>query len=181
MVLRRPMQRWKRRQGRLNPRVSRLHCLGWEMHLKLPKTPCWNLPEGNHTATCLDARINLENKNGKANEYLMLVFEVDIDDDDNVQYLAKRKYELPIKAGTPLLNDLNAWLGAEFLKKNRYFDSETLKGRTADISLVHIYNANYRNPFVHIQSIHAPGSLVVADEGPVIRSSDCRFRLEDVK
>ena len=150
------------------------------MRLQLPKTPCWNLPEGNHTATCLDARIHTENKNAKATDFLLLVFEVDIDDDDNVQYLAKRKYELPIKACTPLVNDLNAWLGVEFLKKNRYFDPETLKGKTADISLVHIHNDNYRNPFVHIQSIHGPGSLVVSEEEPVTRSSDCRFRLEDV-
>jgi len=145
------------------------------MRLQLPNTPCWNLPEGNHTATCLDARVTTENKHGKATDFLLLVFEVNINDDDNVQYLAKRKYELPIKPGTPLLNDLNAWLGAEFFKKNRYFEPEILKGKTADISPAHVHNDDYDKPFVYIQSIHAPGSLVVPYEQTGIRSPDGRF------
>src|ERR1035437_1449524 len=102
------------------------------MMLTLPKTTCWNFPEGSYTATCIDERTTPEYKNGKRKEWLLLVFEIEVDGDDNVQYLAKKKYELPIKHGSQLMNDLSGWLGADFLKKNRTFDADSLKGRKAD-------------------------------------------------
>src|ERR1035437_7820984 len=95
------------------------------MTLTLPKTTCRNCPEGNYTATCLDARTTTENKNGKLIVPLLLVFEIDIISNDDVQYLAKKKYDLPIKCGSHLLNALTAWLGADYLKKNRALDSES--------------------------------------------------------
>ena len=130
-----------------------------DMILELPKTPCWNCPEGNYTGTCIDARTTIESKNGKPTEQLLLVFEIDIDSDDNVQYLAKKKYDLPLKRSSHLMNDISAWLGADFLKKNRTLDAALLKGKKVGVSLVHIFNEGHDKPFVYLQSIHAPRAL----------------------
>jgi len=149
-----------------------------DMILELPKTPCWNCPEGNFTGTCIDARTTIESKNGKPTECLLLIFEIDIDSDDNVQYLAKKKYDLPLKRSSHLMNDISAWLGADFLKKNRTLDSECFKGKQADVSLVHINNEGHDKPFVYLQSIQASGALVGLDESSVspCQTNSLRFQ-----
>ena len=129
------------------------------MEMSLPKIPCWNCPEGNYSATCSGARIVTEKKNGKPTQFLLLVFEIDAGDEENVQNLAKRKYELPIKHGSPLMNDLTAWIGPDVLRNNRALNLALFEGKKADVSLVHIYNEGYDKPWVHIQTISAPGSL----------------------
>lgn len=126
------------------------------MQIALPRVPCWNCPEGQHSATCLDARVQSEIKDGKPVQTLLLVFEIDVNDDENVQYLAKRKYDLPIGIKSPLVTHLNEWLGSNWRKSNRQFDPELLKGRKAQVNLIHIRNASYPKPYVHIDSIWGP-------------------------
>ena len=149
------------------------------MKLILPKVQCWNCPEGNYPATCVGVREVTEVKNGKPVHLVQLVFEIDVGEDDNVRYLAKRRYELPVKAGSKLLDDLTGWLGEAFLRNHREFDPATLKGRQADLVLVHIHNEGYEKPWVHIESIHAAGSLVQMEESPP--PSPRLLRLEDIR
>jgi hypothetical protein len=154
------------------------------MKLTLPEVPCWNCPEGTFPATCRDVRITTELKNGRQTEFLLVVFEIDVDDDDNVQYLAKRKYELPMKTGSPLMNDLAAWIGADALKKQRQWDPTTLKGKRADVALVHIHNEGYPKPFVYVQTISAPGSLVpesVPESRTLIPDNPQFLRLDNIR
>lgn len=126
------------------------------MTIDFPQVPCWNCPEGTHSATCLESRVTSEMKDGKRVDYLLLVFHVHIDTVENIQYLAKRRYELPLKSSSPLVEDLTGWFGHDFLKRNKRFDPASLKGQKATISLVHIHNEGYPKPFVHIKSISAP-------------------------
>ncbi len=152
------------------------------MKLTLPKVPCWHCPEGTFPATCRDVRITTELKNGRQTNSLLVVFEIDVDDgdDENVQYLAKRKYELPMKAGSPLMNDLAAWIGADALKKQRQWDPMTLKGQRADVSLVHIHNEGYPKPFVYVQKISALGSLV-PESRTLIPDNPQFLRLDNIR
>ena len=148
------------------------------MIIELPKTFCWDCPEGNFTATCIDARTTTEYKNSKRKEWLVLLFKIEIDDDNQVEYRAKKRYELPIKHGSQLMNDLSGWLGPDFLKKNHTLDSECFKGKQADVSLVHINNEKHDKPFVYIQSIQAPGALAEVDQSPVVpcQTNSLRFQ-----
>jgi len=89
-----------------------------------------------------------------------------------------------MKAGSPLINDLAAWIGADALKKQRQWDPTTLKGQRADITLVHIHNKGYPKSFVYVQTISAPGSLV-PESVPECRTSipdnPQRFRLDNIR
>lgn len=150
------------------------------MYIEIPQFTSWNCPEGRHSATCLDARITSEPKNGKLVQFLKLVFEIHVDTDENVQYLAKRNYELPMKHLSPLAQALTGWLGADFVRKNKTLDPSVLKGRKAVVGLGHIHNPKYPNPFVNIESI---SSSEEGDEAPNPShvSNPIQFQLENIR
>ncbi len=148
------------------------------MNIEIPKQQCWVPPEGNYPATCLDAGPIQRRNEGNWEDWLRLIFEVHVDDDRNVQYLAQKKYRLPLMPGHDLLQDLIGWLGRDFLEKKSKLDPSTLKGKDADLQLVHITNERYEKPFVYIRSIHSQGSLLSADEPAVIRAPFLKLNLD---
>jgi len=122
------------------------------MNIELPKTTCWICPEGEFKATCIEAN--------QRDTCLKLIFEVHVNENHNVQYLAQKRYPLPIKPGSELPSDLERWLGKDFLKRTRSIDPSMLKGLEADLELLHTHNDNYPDPFVFVNGIYAPGTLV---------------------
>ena len=111
---------------------------------------------------------------------MKLVFEIHVDTDENVQYLAKRNYELPMKHRSPLAQALTGWLGVDFVRKHRTVEPSVLKGRKATVSLAHIHNDKYPNPFVHIESVSAPEEEEEAPT-PSHQANPFQFRLENVR
>ena len=122
------------------------------MNIELPRSASWICPEGDFKATCIETR--------QSETCLKLIFEVHVNPNHNLQYLAQKRYSLPVKPGSELPSDLERWLGKDFLKRNRSFEPSGLKGLEADLALVHVHSDNYPDPFVAVWGIHAPGTLV---------------------
>ena len=130
----------------------------------LPKRPSYDLPEGGYRVFLRDAfEINQSDKTGRVGKTLRLVFQITSLKHPRYTYLAGKNYSQ--SDATKLANDLDSWLGDELTKlvdKNGAISIEkieALKGREADIDVVHIDN-DRTTAFRHIQRILPPGTLV---------------------
>ncbi len=130
----------------------------------LPKRPSYDLPEGGYRVFLRDAfELSQSDKNGRAGKTLRLVFQVTSLKHPRYTYLAGKNYCQ--SDATKLANDLDSWLGddlAKLVDKNGAISIEkieALKGREADIDIVHIDN-DRDTAFRHIQRILPPGTLV---------------------
>lgn len=131
----------------------------------LPKKPSYDLPEGSYHVFLRDAfEINKSDNKGREGQNLRLVFQITSLKHPRYTYLAGKNYSL--SDAKKLANDLDSWLGSELDKlvdKNGAISIEkieALKGREADIDVVHIDNDDYGTAFRHVQRILPPGILV---------------------
>ena len=131
----------------------------------LPKRTSYDLPEGGYRVFLRDAfeTTQTDKKTGRAGKVLRLVFQITSLKHPRYTYLAGKNYSQ--SDATKLANDLESWLGDELNKlvdKNGAISIEkieALKGREADIDVVHIDN-DRNTAFRHIQRILPPGTLV---------------------
>ena len=131
----------------------------------LPKRPSYDLPEGSYRAFLRDAfeTTQTDKKTGRAGKVLRLVFQITSLKHPRYTYLAGKNYNQA--DATKLANDLESWLGDELTKLVDKHGAisiekiEALKGREADIDVVHIDN-DRETTFKHIQRILPPGTLV---------------------
>jgi hypothetical protein len=129
----------------------------------LPKKSSYDLPEGSYRVFLQNAFEHKQSDKGRAGQVLRLVFQVVSLKHPRCTYLAGKNYSLSDAA--KLANDLDSWLGDELNKlvdKNGAISIEkfeTLKGKEADIDVVHIDN-DRDTAFRHVQRILPPGTLV---------------------
>ena len=123
----------------------------------LPKKNSYDLAEGSYRVFLKEVFTLKQSDKGRADEILRLVFQVTSLRHPRIVYLAGKNYNL--SDAKKLANDLDSWLGDELdklLNANGALSLEkieTLKGRTADIEVVRIYNDTHDTAFRHIQKL----------------------------
>jgi hypothetical protein len=100
---------------------------------------------GRYRAKCIDVRDKeIPTRKGPVKGQ-RIVWEIDVPGNDNVQYLVGKNYEATLAKNSLLRNDLISWFGHDI--KVRQFDTATLKGKEAIITVQDIENEGRANPY----------------------------------
>jgi hypothetical protein len=115
------------------------------MLIPVEPTDSYDIEPGRYKATCTEIR-EIEKQTRKGTQKnLRLVWELDIPGTENVRFLAGKNYEPTLAKDSTLRNDLRSWFGHDI--KVRNFDTATLKGREAIITVQDIENEGHANPY----------------------------------
>jgi hypothetical protein len=105
----------------------------------------FDVEPGRYKATCIDVRDkDIPTRKGTVKGQ-RIVWEIDVPGTDNVRYLVGKNYEPTLAKNSPLRNDLTTWFGHDI--KVRNFDTATLKGKEAIITVQDIENEGWENPY----------------------------------
>jgi hypothetical protein len=105
----------------------------------------YDIEPGRYRAKCIDVRDkDIPTRKGIVKGQ-RIVWELDIPGTDNVRYLAGKNYEPSLAKDSTLRNDLRSWFGHDI--KARQFDTATLKGKEAIITVQDIENEGHDKPY----------------------------------
>jgi hypothetical protein len=111
----------------------------------------FDVAPGRYRARCTDTR-EIEKQTRKGTQrFLRLIWELDVPGAQNIRYLVGKNYEPSLAKDSPLRNDLRSWLGHDI--NVRQFDTATLKGKEAIITVQDIENEGWGNPYHHVAKI----------------------------
>ena len=119
----------------------------------------FDVEPGRYRATCTEVR-EIEKQTRKGTEkFLRLIWELDVPGADNVRYLAGKNYKPSLAKDSQLRSDLITWFGHDI--NVRQFDTATLKGKEAIITVQHIENEGRDKPFCWVSRVEP---LVTEDD-----------------
>ena len=111
----------------------------------------FDVEPGRYRATCTEVR-EIEKQTRKGTEkFLRLIWELDVPGAENVRYLAGKNYEPTLAKDSVLRNDLRSWFGHDI--NARQFDTATLKGKEAIITVQDIENEGWPKPYHHVARV----------------------------
>ena len=121
------------------------------MLIPVPPKDSYDVEPGRYKATCTEIR-EIEKQTRKGTQKnLRLVWELHIPGAENVRYLAGKNYEPTLAKDSTLRNDLRSWFGNDI--NARQFDTATLKGKEAIITVQDIENEGWANPYHHVAKV----------------------------
>jgi hypothetical protein len=130
-------------------------------NITIDKEVTFDLPSGVHKATLTNVKPFYKQAAKGKQDWIRLLFEVDIQGMENLDCRAGRNFMLSFKAGSDLRNFLSPLLGSDFFKQNsaRTIDLEKLLiGRTGMVELSHFIGEQYDKPLVVVEKF-APVNL----------------------
>ena len=132
----------------------------------IPKEETYDLPEGRFRAHLVSARMQTKFTNGKAQQLVRLLFEVDIPSLSMKRKIpmAGRSFTFELKRRSELRGFIENWKGTNLLASTTTFDIEQLVGQSGDIVLIHHHNPNHPRPIVQVDSMHVAGSLRLTEK-----------------
>jgi hypothetical protein len=135
---------------------------------KIPPVTTFDLPEGLYHATLTQYRPMTKQTKKGPQEWVRLLFEVQIPEMANQIPCAGRNFQLDLNAGSDLRNFLEVWLGSDFFKEksNQELNFDTLMGKGADVKLSHYLGGDYEKPLVIIDNAFPLNSQKVAESKP---------------
>ena len=80
-----------------------------------------------------------------------IVWEIDVPGNHNVRYLVGKNYEATLAKHSTLRNDLRTWFGQDI--NAHQFDTATLKGKEAILTVQDIENEGWANPYHHVAKV----------------------------
>ena len=111
----------------------------------------FDVEPGRYKAKCIDVR-DKEIPTGKGPvKGQRIVWEIDVPGNDDVQYLVGNNYEATLAKNSLLRNDLISWFGHDI--KVRQFDTATLKGKEAILTVQDIENEGWPKPYHHVARV----------------------------
>lgn len=125
------------------------------LNIELEKEVTFELPEGVFEATLMDIRPFTKQTIKGKQDWIRLIFEVQIPGKERLDCRAGRNFVLSFKGGSDLRNFLTSVLGRKFFLDNsaKTIDLEKLiKGSTGQITLSHFYGGDYDRPLVVVDS-----------------------------
>ena len=121
------------------------------MMIQIPPRDSYDVETGRYRATCIDAK-EIQKQTRKGSEkFLRLTWELQIPSAENVRYLAGKSYEPTLTKNSELRNDLRNWLGHDF--KAGKFDTATLRGLEATITMLQIENEGWPKPYCLVAKV----------------------------
>jgi hypothetical protein len=119
----------------------------------------FDVEPGRYKAKCTDIReIEKQTPRG-TKKFLRLIWELDTGGRENLCYLAGKHYEPTLATDSTLRNDLITWFGHDI--NARSFETATLKGKDAVITVQHIENEGRDTPFCWVSRVEP---LITEDE-----------------
>jgi hypothetical protein len=111
------------------------------MLIPVPPKDCFDVEPGRYKAKCVEVRDqDIPTCKGIVKGQ-RIVWELDIPGAANLRYLVGKNYEPTLAKGSVLRTDLRSWFGHDI--KGRQFDTVTLKGKEALITVHDIVNEVY--------------------------------------
>jgi hypothetical protein len=136
------------------------------MLIPVEATDSFDIEPGRYKTTCVDVR-EIEKQTRKGTEkFLRLIWELDIPGSENIRYLAGKNYKPSLAKDSPLRNDLITWYGHDI--NARQFDTTSLKGKEAIITVQHIENEGRDKPFCWVSRVEPLVDQDEADEARTI-------------
>ncbi|MEI6396202.1 MAG: hypothetical protein WCT12_34490 [Verrucomicrobiota bacterium] len=121
------------------------------MLIPVEQTDTFDVEPGRYRATCTESRvIQKQTRKGSANR-LRIIWELNIPGSENIRYLVGKSYEPTLTKDSSLRNDLRSWFGHDINARN--FDTSTLKGIKAIITVKDIENEGWDNPYHSVAKI----------------------------
>jgi hypothetical protein len=115
------------------------------MLIPVDPTESYDVEPGRYKAKCIDVRDqDIPTRKGTVKGQ-RIVWELDIPGAANLRYLVGKNYEPTLAKGSVLRTDLRSWFGHDI--KGRQFDTATLKGKEAIITVHDIENEGHANPY----------------------------------
>ena len=125
----------------------------------------FDVEPGRYKATCIDVRDkDIPTRKGTVKGQ-RIVWELDIPSSENIRYLAGKNYEPTLVKDSVLRTDLRGWFGHDI--KGRQFDTATLKGKEAIITVQDIENEGHANPYHWVSRVEP---LVTEDDADDART-----------
>jgi len=121
------------------------------MVIPVPPRDSFDIEPGRYRATCTEIR-EIEKQTRKGTQKnLRIVWELDIPTSENIRYLAGKNYEPTLAKDSTLRHDLRTWFGHDI--NARQFDTATLKGKEAILTVQDIENEGWANPYHHVAKV----------------------------
>jgi len=121
------------------------------MVIPVPPRDSFDIEPGRYRATCTEIR-EIEKQTRKGTQKnLRIVWELDIPTSENIRYLAGKNYEPTLAKDSTLRHDLRTWFGHDI--NARQFDTATLKGKEAILTVQDIENEGWANPYHHVARV----------------------------
>jgi hypothetical protein len=115
------------------------------MLLSVEPRDSFDVEPGRYRATCTDIR-EIEKQTRKGTQkFLRIIWELDTCGRENVRYLAGKNYEPTLAKDSAFRNDLITWFGHDINARN--FDTATLKGKEAIVTVQNIENEGWDHPY----------------------------------
>jgi hypothetical protein len=125
------------------------------IQIELEKEITFDLPEGEFLATLTNVRLFAKQTSKGKQDWIRLIFEVQVPGKERLDCRAGRSFLLSLKAGSDLRNFLTPILAGKFFLENSAstIDLEKLlKGLAGQITLSHFCGADYDKPLVVVDS-----------------------------
>jgi hypothetical protein len=132
------------------------------MIIQVPPTESYDVPEGRYKAICEDVfeYDKLTDKGPK--KFLRVVWRLLDSPTENVRYLVGKNYEPSLAKRGQLRSDLITWFGHDI--KPGQFDTQTIKGKEATVTVSHIYNEGHDKPYRWVSEVEPPVNEIQGDE-----------------
>ena len=125
----------------------------------------FDVEPGRYKATCIDVRDkDIPTRKGTVKGQ-RIVWEIDVPGNENVRYLVGKNYEPTLAKNSPLRIDLTTWFGHDI--KVRNFDTATLKGKEAIVTIQDIVNEGRDKPYHWVAKVEP---LVTEEDADDARS-----------
>jgi len=125
------------------------------MVIPVPPKDSFDVEPGRYAAKCIDVRERSQLERKASNKRLRIVWEVKVPGGaESVRYLVAKNYEPTLTRHSELRDDLISWLGHDI--QARTFDTATLKGREATITVTNIENDGWEKPYCYPALIEPP-------------------------
>lgn len=126
------------------------------INIEIDKQVRFDLPQGKYVATITAVRQFLKQSAKGSQDWIRILFEVDVPGMRDFDCRAGRNFMLSFKAGTDLRNFLTPFLGPDFFYANssKMVDLEQLLvGMKGEIELNHFCGDGYEKPLVLVDTI----------------------------
>ncbi len=136
------------------------------MLIPVPPKDCFDVEPGKYPATCIETR-EIEKQTPKGSEKrLRIIWELNVPGSDDVRYLVGKNYEPTLARNSLLRNDLTTWFGRDV--NARQFDTATLKGKSATVTVHHIENEGRAKPYCWVAKVEPPINEDEAEQAVMI-------------
>jgi hypothetical protein len=124
------------------------------MLLTVPPKESFDVEPGRYRATCTETReVEKQTRNG-TEKFLRIIWELQSPGSENIRYLAGKNYKPSLARDSQLRNDLITWFDRDI--NARQFDTGTLKGKEAIVTVQHIENEGRDKPFCWVSRVEPP-------------------------